>query len=578
MEVSDVFRVDLRRTFPRTFVPAQAPMGKWADIEPLFEQLLTRPLESVDEMERWVQDCSELSAALQEERARRYIAMTTRTDDPAREAAYQEFVEQIEPRARSSWHQLEVRYLQHPCRRMLPPDRYGVLDRIVENDVALFREENIPLDTQDTLLMKDYQKITGAMTITYRGEEMTLQQALRLLEEPDRATRQQVWELVTARRLQDAPALDALYDRMVALRTQIARNAGFPSYREYAFRRRRRFDYTPDDCLRFHESIERIAVPVVRQILDLRRRDLGVDRLRPWDVLADPRGRPPLRPFDTIDRLLEGVEEIFRRVDPALGDQFSFLRAQGLLDLDSRKNKAPGGYQTTLHEKRWPFIFGNAVGRDDDIRLLLHEGGHAFHTLAAREQPLIHYRTCPYEFAEVASFGMELLAARHVDVFYSDPADYRRSYRNALEDAVTTLPWVATIDAFQHWVYTHPDHSPQERRRAWVQTYHRFNPVVDWSGYEEALAWNWQRQLHLYVAPFYYIEYGIAMVGALQIWLRSRADHREAVERYWRALSLGGSQPLPRLFEAAGAVFRFDEATLAPLVEAVADELDRVDD
>ncbi len=574
----NTLQVDLRRTFPRRFVPAEAQMGDWAQVEPLFQQLLDRPIETVEEMERWLQDCSELRAALDEERTRRYIAMTTRTDDPAREAAYREFVEQIEPRAKPLWHRLEVRYLEHPCRQLLQPDRYEVLDRIVRNDVALFREENIPLETEDALLRKDYQKITGAMTITYRGEEFTLPQALRFLEEPDRAVRQEVWDLITARRLQDAAALDALYDRMVALRTQMARQAGFSTYRDYAFRRRRRFDYTPEDCLRFHDSIARTAVPVAQRILERRRRHLGVDRLRPWDLLVDPRGRPPLRPFQTTDRLLEGIEEIFRRVDPGLADQFRFLREQGLLDLDSRRGKAPGGYQSTLHERRWPFIFGNAAGRDDDIRLLLHEGGHAFHTLASREQPLLHYRTCPVEFAEVASFGMELLAARHVDVFYTDPEDYRRSYRNALEDAVTTLPWVATIDAFQHWVYTYPEHSSQERRAAWVQIYRRFNPVVDWSGYEEALAWTWQRQLHLYVAPFYYVEYGIAMTGALQIWMRSRADHREAVERYWRALTLGGSRPLPQLFEEAGAAFRFDEATLAPLVEAVAEELERVGD
>ncbi|MDR7587042.1 MAG: M3 family metallopeptidase, partial [Armatimonadota bacterium] len=381
----DALEVDLRREFPRTFVPAQAQMGDWSQVEPLFQRLLDRPIESPEEMERWLQDCSELAAALNEERTRRYIAMTTRTDDPAREAAYQEFVEQIEPRAKPYWHRLEVRYLEHPCRRLLPPERYAVLDRIVENDVALFREENIPLETQDALMMKDYQKVTGAMTIAYRGEEITLQQAARFLEEPDRTTRQQVWELISARRLRDAAALDDLYDRMVAVRTRMARHAGFPTYREYAFRRRRRFDYTPEDCLRLHESIERTVVPVVRRILEDRRRLLGVDRLRPWDLLVDPRGRPPLRPSQSIDRLLDGIEEIFRRVDRGLAHQFRFLREQGLLDLDSRRGKAPGGYQSTLHEKRWPFIFGNAVGRDDDIRLLLHEGGHAFHTLASRE-------------------------------------------------------------------------------------------------------------------------------------------------------------------------------------------------
>ena len=573
-----LMQVDPRRPFPRRFVPTGATMGEWAQIEPLFTRLRDRSINSADELERWLVDCSELSAAIAEERTRRYIAMTVQTDDPVREAAYQEFIEQIDPKTKSYWHALELAYLENPHRRGLPADRYGVLDRIVENNVSLFREENIPLETQDALLMKDYQKLTGAMTIVYRGEEMTLQQAAKFLEEPDRSLRQQVWELLTARRLRDKDALEDLYDRMVALRTQIARNAGFANYRDYAFKRRRRFDYTTEDCLQFHAGVERAAVPLVRTILEERRRKLGVDTLRPWDTLVDPRRRPPLRPFASIDDLVTGIEEVFRRVDPALGDQFRFMWEERLLDLDSRKGKAPGGYQSTLHERRWPFIFANAVGRDDDVRTMLHEGGHAFHQLASREQQLIHYRNAPIEFAEVASMGMELLAAPHLDVFYKNPDDYKRSFRATLEDAVTILPWVATIDAFQHWVYTHPTHTRAQRREAWGQVFRRFATVVDWRGYEEALACAWHRQLHLFLSPFYYIEYGIAETGALQIWTRSRVNHREAVERYWQALWLGGSKPLPQLFEAAGARFRFDYDTLAPLMDAVAEELARIGD
>lgn len=576
--MQNLIQVDPRRPFPRQFVPDGATMGDWAQIEPLFQQLQARNINSMEELEDWLFDCSELSAAIAEERTRRYIAMTTQTDDPVREAAYQEFIEQIDPKTKPRWHALEVAYMTHPYRRQLPMNRYGVMDRIVENNVALFREENIPLETRDALLMKDYQKVTGAMTIAYRGEEITLQQAAKFLEEPDRQVRQQVWEAVTARRLADRQALEDLYDTMVALRTQIAGNAGFDNYRDYTFKRRRRFDYTPEDCFQFHAGVERAAVPLVRKILEERTRKLGLDTLRPWDTLVDPKRRQPLRPFATTGELVTGIEEIFRRVDPSLGDQFRFMWEEKLLDLESRKGKAPGGYQSTLHEKRWPFIFGNAVGRDDDIRLMLHEGGHAFHTMAAREQPLIHYRTTPYEFAEVASMSMELLAARHLDVFYKNPEDYRRSYRATLEDAVVILPWVATIDAFQHWVYTHPTHTRDQRRATWGEIYRRFSPVVDWRGYEEALAYAWHRQLHLYLSPFYYIEYGIAEIGALQIWVRSRSNHREAVERYWQALSLGGSRPLPRLFEAAGARFQFDYETLAPLMAAVAEELERIGD
>jgi oligoendopeptidase F len=476
------------------------------------------------------------------------------------------------------WHALDEAYLASPYRKQLPMDRYGVMDRIVETNVALFRPENVPLETEDALLAKDYQKVTGAMTVRFRGQELTLQQAAKYLDETDRAVRQEVWELVTRRRLQDREAIEALYDRMLGVRDRIAKNAGFDNYRDYIFKRRRRFDYTPDDCFQFHRGVEQALLPLVNRIYEDRRRALGIPTLRPWDTQVDPLGRPPLRPFEAADELINGCEEVFRRVDPGLGEQFRFLREEQLLDLESRKGKAPGGYQSTLHERRWPFIFMNAVGRDDDVRTLLHEGGHAFHQLASREDPLIYYRTTPYEFAEVASMSMELLAAPHLDVFYGNESEFKRSYRNTLEDAVLLFPWIATIDAFQHWVYTHIGHSREERRTAWLGICRRFQPVIDWTGYDEPLGWLWHRQLHLFTSPFYYIEYGIAEAGALQVWLQSRQDYRGAVERYWQALSLGGSRPLPQLFEAAGATFEFDYDTLKPLADAVGEELDRIGD
>lgn len=571
-----MMQVDPRRQFPRKFVPQGADMGNWTQIEPLFQSLLGRPITTPAELEQWLFDGSELSGAIAEERTRRYIAMTTQTDDPVREEAYNYFIQEIDPKTKPMWHALEVAYLQSPLRRQLPMDRYGVMDRIVENNVALFREANIPLETEEALLTKDYQKLTGAMTITYQDQELTLQQAAKYLEEPARGVRQEVFELVARRRLQDRDTLEELYDKLLALREQIARNAGFGNYRDYAFKKRRRFDYTPEHCFQFHDGVAQAMLPLVTRILEDRRRKLGLPTLRPWDTAVDPLGRPPLRPFQTADELVSGCEEIFRRVDPSLGAQFKFMGEERLLDLESRKGKAPGGYQSTLHERRWPFIFMNAVGRDDDLRTLLHEGGHAFHQLASREESLIHYRSSPLEFAEVASMGMELLAAPHLNVFYKHDDEYRRSYRNTLQDAVILFPWIATIDAFQHWVYTHPGHTRDERSRAWIEIYTRFQPSIDWSGYEAMRDYVWHRQLHLYVAPFYYIEYGIAQTGALQVWLQSRQNHRATVERYWQALALGGSRPLPQLFEAAGAAFRFDYETLKPLADAVAEELDRL--
>lgn len=574
--MANLIQVDLEKTFPRKFVPADADMGDWAQIEPLFAELLGRNPSTVEELEQWLVDFSELAAALYEEGNKRYIAMTTQTDDPVREAAYQQFVEEIDPQVKPQWQAVEEAYVKNPFRSRLPKDRYAVMDRTIENNVALFREENVPLQTEEALLAKDYQKRIGGMTVTVDGKELTLPQAFKYLEEPDRNLRQSVWEQIAARMLSEKEDLERIYDQLIALRQTIAANAGFADFREYAFRQRQRFDYTPEDCFQFHDGVERAVLPLVRKIISERKRQLQVDAIRPWDLNVDPLNRPPLRPFATADELVRGTLEIFSRVHPALGRQFQFMAEQRLLELESRKGKAPGGYQSTLAERRVPFIFMNAVGRDYDVRTLLHEGGHAFHMLAAREEPIFQYRHAPMEFCEVASMSMEMLGTPHLGVFYKKPEDLQRAYRSKLEDIALLLPWIATIDAFQHWVYTHPAHTREERVRQWLQIDRRFFTEVDWSGYDRQREFRWHRQLHLFEIPFYYIEYGIAQIGALQVWLRSRTDYRDAVERYWKALSLGGSRPLPELFAAAGGRFRFDYETLQPLTDAVAEELDRI--
>lgn len=573
----ELIEVDPRRPFPRTFVPTTADLGDWAQIEPLFGELLRREPASLEELERWLRDCSELAAGLQEEQSKRYIAMTTQTDDPDREAAFQHFVEQITPKAKPLAQELSKAYLRNPSRKLLPKERYAVLDRKTENFVALFREENVPLETQDELLAKDYQKIMGAMTVTVNGAELTLQQASKLLEELDRVLRRQVWEQITTRQLEDRERLDAIFDQLVALRTQIAANAGFASFRDYIFPARERFDYTPDDCFRFHDGVEQAVMPLAGKIQARRQRLLGLDNLRPWDLAVDPLNRPPLRPFSTAAELVQGARKVFDQVHPALGEQFQFMADQELLELESRKGKAPGGYQSSLTERRWPFIFMNAVGRDLDLRTLVHEGGHAFHCLATREEPLFDYRHAPIEFCEVASMGMELLATPHLEVFYKDSEECRRAYRSRLEDIVLVLPRIAAGDAFQHWVYTHPAHTREERANAWLQLHARFSPVVDWTGYDEQRSYSWHPILHFFQVPFYFVEYAIAQIGALQVWLRSKKNYREAVERYWSALALGGSRPLPELFAAAGAQFRFDYEALEPLMDVLGEELERLE-
>lgn len=552
----------LPQTYPRQFVPAQSDLGHWSQIEPLLAELERRPLASARALEDWLRDWSELSGAIQEESSLRYILMTCQTDDPAREQAHLHFIQEIEPRLKPYVHRLRRRYLESPARKGLEEERYRVWDRRTENAVALFREENIPPQTEEHLVEQRYQKLTGAMTVEFEGREQTFPQMARYLEESDRRVRQQAWELVGQRRLADRAALDEFYDQLLELRQRIARNAGFENYRDYAFRQLERFDYAPEDCLRFHEAVERAVVPLMRRLQRDRQRALGLKELRPWDLEVDPQGHPPIRPFQKAGELISGCAAILDRVSPDLGSQFRQMDELGLLDLESRKGKAPGGYQSTLSEHRLPFIFMNAAGLDRDVRTLLHEAGHAFHAFAAREQFLHDYRHAPQEFSEVASMSMELLAGEHLDVFYSAD-EAMRARTEHLQRIAILLAWIATIDAFQHWVYTHPQHSHAEREAAWVALHKRFGGLESWQGYEEALGANWQRQLHLYLVPFYYIEYGIAQLGALGVWSQWQRDHAAGIAAYRRALALGGSRPLPELFKAAGLPFDFGSATVA---------------
>jgi oligoendopeptidase F len=395
----------------------------------------------------------------------------------------------------------------------------------------------------------------------------------RYLYRTDRDLRRKAWQAVADTRLQRRDKLEEIFDQMLQLRQQIAANADCESFVEYQFRNYHRFDYTPADCQEYHQAVEQTVVPVLRDIFQKRKETMGVETLRPWDTAVDPKGRDPLEPFETVDALIAGAQQIFQNIHPDLGGQFADLAEQGLLDLESRKGKAPGGYQSTLAEARKPFIFANAVGIDGDVRTLLHEGGHAFHALAAASEPLVSYRHAPMEFCEVASMSMELLAGPHLEVFY-DQGQARRSRREHLEGVVHILAWVATIDAFQHWIYRKAGHSRDDRVAAWRRISDRFSSgVVDYTDLDEARNYAWHRQLHIFQVPFYYIEYGIAQLGALQLWVRAKDNPRGALQDYRKALSLGGSRPLPELFDAAGLRFDFSAETIAPLMQAVQDEL-----
>jgi oligoendopeptidase F len=562
---------------PRRFVPEDVDLGDWAQIAPLFDQLEARAHQcrTATDLDKWVLDGGELSAALDEESAKRYIAMTCHTDNADAEKAYLHFVEQIEPELKPRQFKLAQLYLNHPLRPQLPAERYSVFDRNTRVQVELFRPENVPLETEEAKACQQYQKLSGSLTVQFHGEEKTLVQMARYLEEPNRALRQEAWELVAKRRLQETGKFEEIFEQLLQLRQKIAANAGFPDYRAYAFRARARFDYTAEDCLRFHDAIEREVMPVLRELQADRKRQLDLPKLQPWDLAVDPLSRPPLRPFEQVSTMVGKTQAIFDRLDPGLANGFRTMQDLRLLDLANRKGKAPGGYQSTLSESRLPFIFMNAVGVQRDVETILHEAGHAFHALATRPEDLYPYRSAPIEFCEVASMSMELLGNEFLDCFYEAP-DAKRARRDHLEGIIEIFPWIATVDAFQHWIYTHPGHTRAERTEAWLALMDRFGGNVDWTGYEAVRANLWHRQLHIFIHPFYYVEYGIAQLGALQVWSNSKQDPAHALRQYQHGLALGGSKPLPELFAAAGCRFDFSQKTVQPLMGLVRSELDKL--
>lgn len=557
------------------FVPEILDATAWENLQPLYQALLDRPLQREDGLEQLLLDRSELDAAANEAQSVLYINMTCHTDDEAAKNAYLHFVEHVEPELKTISFELDKKIVASPHAGKLNQHRYGVLLRNIKADVDLFRDENIPLQTEETKLAQQYEEICGAMTVNFRGEEKTLPQMGRYLEETDRATREEAWRLVALRRYQDRDKLDDIFDQMVKLRHQMALNAGFKNYVEYSFKRKHRFDYTPADCREFHRGAEEVCVPVYRQLNIERKSALKADRLRPWDLGVDIKGRPPLRPFEKADDLVEKTSKLFHRMDQSLGRMFDSMRDGNCLDLESRKGKAPGGYQSNRDRIRKPFIFMNAAGLQRDLETMVHEAGHAFHSMLCNDEPIVDYRHSPLEFAEVASMSMELLCFPYLSEFYNE-ADAGRARRGHLEDLAKMIPWIATIDAFQHWIYLNQNHTRTQRTAQWLELDRRFGASVDWTGLEQYRETLWQRQLHPFTVPLYYIEYGIAQLGALQLWLQARRNERDALANYRKALSLGGSRPLPELFSAAELKFDFGPGTMRRLMDEVQGELKKL--
>ncbi|MBF0385368.1 MAG: M3 family oligoendopeptidase [Candidatus Omnitrophica bacterium] len=557
---------------PREYLSKDSDLSKKDEVLFYLKKLLQAEVKSEKDLRKWVFFRFELESALDQAETVLYIDMTCHTDDAVKSKSYSEFIKKIKPLAKQYKNNLDVKYLSL-FKKYGAIKRLALYDKTVKSDVEIFVRENIPIETQLNILSQEYQKTIGGMSVHYKGEEHTLPRMNKYLFEPDRERREDAWREIAKRRLADKEKLEDIFNRMVSLRAKIAKNTGFENYAQYTWKAMHRFDYTPKDCKKYHQAVEEIILPVCSSIYKKRRSNMGLEALRPWDLQVDPLNRPPLCPFRDSKELISGCRKIFNKMDKGLEGYFKEMEKSGMLDLESRKGKAPGGYMSTLNEARRPFIFMNAVGLDDDLMTLLHESGHAFHSIACRNNPVLHYRHAPLEFSEVASMSMELLASKFLSVFY-DKKDMERSNYYMIEEIVFLLVWIAIVDCFQHWIYENPTHDSNARREAWLAIKKRFAvSEVDWSGLDEEHAYLWHKQLHIFEVPFYYIEYGIAQIGAVQLWAKSRKNYSAVIKSYKRALALGGERPLPELFRAAGASFDFFEKSLRRSRKAIVEYL-----
>lgn len=562
----------------RKFLPETFTITGWEQLKPYFDKLLEREITSVDELRNWLSDRSELESVISEDFAWRYINMTRFTENETYSKAYQDFVENIQPKMAPVSDQLNRKAAASEFLDVLVRETgYDIMIRNLKKDIEIFREENIPLFTEISLEQQKYNTIAGAMMVELDGKELTLQQASVKLMSTDRAARELVYNKITERRLQDKQALDELFTKLIDLRHRVAVNAGFQNFRDYMFKAMGRFDYTPQDCFDFHESVAAEVVPIQNSLTAERKKLLGVDPLKPWDKAVDPEGKAPLKAFENGKDLTEKTIECFRSIDPYLGQCLSIMNAMGHLDLESRKGKAPGGYNYPLAEIGVPFIFMNATSTLRDMVTIMHEGGHAVHNFLTRDLALNDFKSTPSEVAELASMSMELISMDAWNIFFTNEEDLKRAKREHLEDILETLPWVATIDKFQHWIYENPNHSLEERRESWNAILNQFSDsITDWKGQEEAKDYLWQKQLHLYEVPFYYIEYGMAQLGAVAIWRNYKQDKQKGLQGYLNALKLGYMKSIPEVYAAANIRFDFSRGYISELMAFVKGELNEL--
>lgn len=561
----------------RRFLPETFTIQNWDSLAPWFRNLEEREIHSAAELEKWLQDASELEAVISEDVCWRQIRMTCDTENKELEESFNFFMMEIQPKIQPYSDILNRKLLDNPFTAALDKEKYYTYLRTVKKNIDIFREANVPIQAELNVLQQQFGMISGKMTVEVEGREYTLQQAAKFLEDPDRKLRESVYRKISERRLQDKEALNSLFEKLLEKRQQLAHNTGLANYRDYRFLELGRFDYGKEDCYQFHEAVKQHVMPLVNQLYRAKKEKLGLDTLRPWDIDAEPAGIKPLRPFSTGTELTEKTIRCFRQLKPFFGDCLEIMQEMGRLDLESRKGKAPGGYNCPLAETGAPFIFMNAAGTLDDVTTMVHEGGHAVHSFLSHELELNGFKEYPTEIAEVASMSMELFSMDHWQVFFPDAEELKRAKEQQLERVITIFPWIATIDKFQHWLYEHPVHTETERADKWLEILNEFSsPEVDFSGLDAYRRHAWHRQLHLFEVPFYYIEYGIAQLGAIGLWKQYHQNPEAAVRNYINALALGGTRTLPELFKAAGLQFDFSPETIKGLMEFVKNELDRL--
>lgn len=562
----------------RKFLPEDFTVTSWEKLKPYYDNLLERNLSSIEDLRRWFLDRSELESVISEDLAWRYIRMTCYTENEEYLKRYQDFIQNIQPQIAPVSDELNKKAAESPFINELVSEKgYDIMIRNMKKDIEIFRDENVPLFTEISTESQKFAQISGAMTVEVDGKELTLPQASVLLMSPDRRKREEVYYKVAERRLKDKDSLDNLFTKLIELRHRVSLNADFKNFRDYMFKSLGRFDYTPQDCFDFHHAIAKEVVPILNTLSQERKRDMAIDSLRPWDKAVDPQGREALKPFTSGKELTEKTIEVFRRLDPFLGQCLAIMNEMGHLDLESRKGKAPGGYNYPLSEIGVPFIFMNATSTLRDMVTIMHEGGHAIHNFLTRDLELNDFKSTPSEVAELASMSMELLSMDHWDVFFTNEDELKRAKREHLEDIIETLPWVATIDKFQHWIYENPTHSLDDRKKQWNIIFDQFaDTVTDWSGLQSQKDYLWQKQLHLYEVPFYYIEYGMAQLGAIAVWRNFRKDKNAGLQGYMNALKLGNMRTIPEVYKAAGIKFDFSPAYIHELMEFVRGELNRI--